>query len=87
MKPTGIPAPRSESWVLVFTTIFILYIVAIVVIIVAVIYKMRLKTMEKIGLQREQVKMDIELKEKDEPLLRYRKKKHLVKIDSHVKRN
>ena len=82
-----IATPRSESWVLVLTTIFILYIVAMVVIIVAVIYKMRLKAMANIGFEREQVEADIELKEIDEPLVLYRREKNHVNSDSPVKRN
>ena len=83
--PVAEDTARSESWVLILTTIFILYIVAVVVVIVAVIYKIRLKAMDKIGLQREQVEIDIELK--DKPLVLYRRERNLVNSDSPVKRN
>ena len=35
--------PRSKTWVLVLTTLFILYILAMVVVIIAVLYKIKLK--------------------------------------------
>ena len=81
------PATPLKPWVLVLIVIFTLYIAAMVIIIIAVIHKMRLKAAEKIRLQKERVEMDIELKEIDEPLMLYRKKKDLVKTDLPVKRD
>ena len=67
--PVAEDTARSESWVLILTTVFILYIVAMVVVIVAVIYKM---------------KLNIDLKEIDEPLVLYRREKSPM---NSVKRN
>ena len=85
--PIAAPAPRSESWFLVLTIVFILYIVGMVVIIVTVIYRIRLKATEENQLETEQVQIDIELKEIDDPLMLYRKRRDPPKTDSPVKRN
>ena len=76
------PTHRSLSWILVLMTVFILFFMAIVFLIIAVIYRMRFKVPGKIRLHKEQVQIDIGLKEIDDPLLLYRKEKDPVKIDS-----
>ena len=83
--PTVELASRSQSWVLVLMITFILYIITMVVIIVAFIHKRRFKVPERTDLQRKQI--EIELKEIDQPLMFYRKKRNSEKIDSPVKRN
>ena len=79
--------PIQKTWVQVLIALFILYIVVMVVIIIVVIHRMRLKSAKEVGFQGEQVETDIELKEIDEPLMLYRKKKDLMKTDPSVKRN
>ena len=58
---TALPtiAPKRESWVLVLTTVFILYILAMVVITIAALYKMKLNAKVKI----------------DQPLLLFKREK------------